>query len=265
MQYLICQEKKYPANSPQIFFLLKKMQYGNDIICKARSNLMMPIQKNSHSTCFFCLPQQVPAMVSQENRGHQKYIALFQKNFLEAFCSCARVLKGTMAAAGGSKGLPTVAWRTRSFAELVSAPPQPISEVVVPFRFPQVVDGEVCVQFSRDEIERSAAPFRFAMVMKFLKQRPSLDRIRAFINGCWGLVSQPVVSVMRKPRNVLVQFSLEADFIKAMSRESSEIDGVNYRNFQWTVDFSEEVEPVMAPIWINLPGLAPNFYQKSYL
>jgi hypothetical protein len=57
MQYLICQEKKkYPANSPQyiyiyiyiyIFYKKKKkkntrkqnMQYGNDIICKARSNL----------------------------------------------------------------------------------------------------------------------------------------------------------------------------------------------------------------------------------
>ncbi|GLT54683.1 hypothetical protein SLA2020_278640 [Shorea laevis] len=70
---------------------------------------------------------------------------------------------------------------------------------------------------------------------------------------------------MRKPRNVFVRFSLEADFIKAMSRESSEIDGVNYRNFQWTVDFSEDVEPVMAPVWIKLPGLAPNFYQESYL
>jgi hypothetical protein len=170
-----------------------------------------------------------------------------------------------MAAAGGSKGPPTVAGRTRSFAELVSVQPQPIPEVVIPFRSPQIVDGEVCVQFSREEIERSAAPFRFAMVMKFLKKRPFLDRIRAFIHGRWGLVSQPVVSAMRKPRNVFVRFALEEDFIKAMSRESSEIDGVNYRNFQWTVDFSEEVEPVMAPVWINLPGLAPNFYQESYL
>jgi hypothetical protein len=58
---------------------------------------------------------------------------------------------------------------------------------------------------------------------------------------------------------------LEADFIKAIPRESSEIDGVNYRNFQWTVDFSEEVEPVMAPVWINFPVLASNFYQESYL
>jgi hypothetical protein len=55
-------------------FVIKKMQYGNDIICKARSNLMMPIQKNSGSTCFFCLPQQVPTMLSQENRGHNKLV-----------------------------------------------------------------------------------------------------------------------------------------------------------------------------------------------
>jgi hypothetical protein len=47
-----------------LFFFKKKkntrkqnMQYGNDIICKAKSNLMMPLQKNSRSTCFFCLPQ----------------------------------------------------------------------------------------------------------------------------------------------------------------------------------------------------------------
>jgi hypothetical protein len=67
-------KKKYPANSPQNFFifiylfilLFKKMQYGNDIICKARSNMMMPIQKNSRLTCFSCLPQKVLAKFSQE-------------------------------------------------------------------------------------------------------------------------------------------------------------------------------------------------------
>jgi hypothetical protein len=55
-----------------ILFYLKKdkkkqnMQYGNDIICKAKSNLMMPLQKNSRSTCFFYLPQKVPAKFSKE-------------------------------------------------------------------------------------------------------------------------------------------------------------------------------------------------------
>jgi hypothetical protein len=32
-------------------------------------SLMMPIQKNSRSTYFFCLPQQVPAMLSHEKYG----------------------------------------------------------------------------------------------------------------------------------------------------------------------------------------------------
>jgi hypothetical protein len=65
-------EKKNPENPPQffflfiIFFIIKKMQYGKKIICKARSNLTMPIQKNSRSTCFFCLPQKVSAKLSQE-------------------------------------------------------------------------------------------------------------------------------------------------------------------------------------------------------
>jgi len=27
---------------------------------------MMPIQKSSRSTCFFCLPQQIPGQFSQE-------------------------------------------------------------------------------------------------------------------------------------------------------------------------------------------------------
>jgi len=75
-------DKKNPANSPNFFFFKKKKkknkkekrQNENDIIYKARSNLMMPIQKNSRSTCFFCLPQQVPAMLSQENRGHNKLV-----------------------------------------------------------------------------------------------------------------------------------------------------------------------------------------------
>jgi hypothetical protein len=60
-----------------LFFIFKKkkiMQYGNDIICKARSNLMMPIEKNSRTTCFFCLPQKVPAMLSQENRGQTQLV-----------------------------------------------------------------------------------------------------------------------------------------------------------------------------------------------
>jgi hypothetical protein len=95
MQYLICQ-KKYPANSPQYYyyyyyFLLKTNAiWKENIICMARSNLMMPIQKKkSCSTCFFCLPQTVPAMLSQENKGHNKLVPRLYSKHTNITSKCA--------------------------------------------------------------------------------------------------------------------------------------------------------------------------------
>jgi hypothetical protein len=60
-------EKKNPANSPKkLLFFIKKNAIWKNIICKARSNLMMPIQRSSRLTCFFCFPQKVPKKFSQE-------------------------------------------------------------------------------------------------------------------------------------------------------------------------------------------------------
>jgi hypothetical protein len=68
MQYLICQEnEKFPAISP--FFIINKKKCNMEITSYAKhdqtcESSMMPIEKNSRSACFFCLPQQVPAMLS---------------------------------------------------------------------------------------------------------------------------------------------------------------------------------------------------------
>lgn len=97
--------------------------------------------------------------------------------------------------------------------------------------------GRSSCSFPEKKLSILVASFRFSMVMKFLGQRPSLDRIHIFISGRWGLFAQPVILAMRKPRNVFFWFSFEEDFFKAMSHESSDIDGVSYQNFQWTVDF----------------------------
>ncbi|XP_040994284.1 uncharacterized protein LOC121240822 [Juglans microcarpa x Juglans regia] len=53
-----------------------------------------------------------------------------------------------------------------------------ILDVNIPLRQPKHVEGEVFVQFTKEELDRSAVPFRFSLVLKFLRQRPSLDRIR---------------------------------------------------------------------------------------
>ncbi|XP_041020462.1 uncharacterized protein LOC121262111 [Juglans microcarpa x Juglans regia] len=57
----------------------------------------------------------------------------------------------------------------------------------------------------------------------------------------------------------------EEDFFKALTREASNIDGAIYRVFRWNTNFKEDREPVYAPVWINLPGLPPNYYLESFL
>ncbi|XP_041009290.1 uncharacterized protein LOC121253324 [Juglans microcarpa x Juglans regia] len=148
---------------------------------------------------------------------------------------------------------------------MVTQSPQLIPEVEIMLRPLKVFDGVPYVSFTKEEIERSAQPFKFSLVMKFMRQRPSLDIIRAFIRSRWGLDSKPVVSAMLKARSVFVRFSNELDFIKAFSRETCDVEGVSYHIFQWYPEFDEENESPLVPIWITLPGLPPNFYHESFL
>jgi len=75
MQYLKCQEKINPANSPIFFKKKKKKKTKQQAIWKRHHmqrqdqtciRSMMPLQKNSRSTYFFYLPQKVPEQFSQE-------------------------------------------------------------------------------------------------------------------------------------------------------------------------------------------------------
>lgn len=107
---------------------------------------------------------------------------------------------------------------SHSFMDLVLDTPQPILKVVISFRTPKVEDGEVCVVFSKEEVENSAMLFKYSIVLKFLRQRPSLDAIIAFIRSRWGLNKQLVVSLMLKPRNVFIRMSNEKYFIEALTQ-----------------------------------------------
>ncbi|KAF5458293.1 hypothetical protein F2P56_022329 [Juglans regia] len=170
-----------------------------------------------------------------------------------------------MAAAEGHQAISVAAPRLRSFANMVLETPQHIPKVVVPFRSHKTIDGEVCVVFSKDELDRSAIPFQYSLIFKFLRRRPSLDSIRAFIRARWGLSNQLIISSMSRPQNVFVCLSLEEDFVKAFARENCEINGIPYRVFHWTTEFQKDQEPIRVPMWITLPGLPPNFYHESFL
>ncbi|XP_035546525.1 uncharacterized protein LOC118348597 [Juglans regia] len=70
---------------------------------------------------------------------------------------------------------------------------------------------------------------------------------------------------MWRSRNVFIRMTNEQDFVKAISRESCEVNGIQYRVFHWNPEFNEDEEPSLVPVWIVLPGLPPNFYHESFL
>ncbi|KAF5442561.1 hypothetical protein F2P56_035205 [Juglans regia] len=168
-----------------------------------------------------------------------------------------------MRTAGGQASSSALLAR-RSFADMVANAPQPIPVVEIPLRPLKVLDGEI-FSFSKDEITKSAEPFIFSLVLKFLRNRPSLDDIRSCIRRRWGLVDQPVVSSMAASRSMFVRFANEGDFKMAISRESCEMRGVPYRAFHWSTDYTDETESPVVPVWISLPGLPPNMFHESFL
>ncbi|KAF5468924.1 hypothetical protein F2P56_013032 [Juglans regia] len=153
----------------------------------------------------------------------------------------------------------------RTLADIVSDRPLPMPEVIVPMREAKLIEGELCFVFNKEEINRTATPFRFSVVLSFQRHRLSLDVIRGYIKNRWGLISMPVVGAMRRACNVLVRLTNEADFVTAMSREIMDIASVPYKIFHWTPTFNEYEESVLAPVWIFLPGLQPHFFHESTL
>lgn len=57
---------------------------------------------------------------------------------------------------------------SKSLADIVINRPQPLSRIDLPIIEPRFNDGEIFFLFSKAEINKSAEPFCFSMVLKFL-------------------------------------------------------------------------------------------------
>lgn len=57
----------------------------------------------------------------------------------------------------------------------------------------------------------------------------------------------------------------ESNFLKSLSRETMDVDDVPYCAFQWHLDFVEDKEPSLVPVWIFIVGLLPNIYHEPFL
>ncbi|XP_027127732.1 uncharacterized protein [Coffea arabica] len=157
--------------------------------------------------------------------------------------------------AGGHSPSPS----TKSFASLfANESPSPID-----LKKPAAHRGEPAIFFSREDIVKLAAPYKFALVGKFSHGRPKLDEVRRFFSKLD--LKNPVTIGHLDARHVLLRFTLEANFLLVWTRGLWQIGRFPMRVFRWSPDFHVNRESSLAPVWIALPCLPIHFFDKHSL
>ncbi|KAL5988270.1 hypothetical protein ACLOJK_036033 [Asimina triloba] len=82
-----------------------------------------------------------------------------------------------------------------SYAHAV-AKPADNPAFVMPMRFSVDINGELGFIFSEPEMAKAAEDYKFAIVLKFMRARPSIDNIRLNVVKMWGLLEVPTISFM---------------------------------------------------------------------
>ncbi|XP_019193970.1 PREDICTED: uncharacterized protein LOC109187973 [Ipomoea nil] len=143
----------------------------------------------------------------------------------------------------------------RTFADIL-----PDSNETSPLRPPERFKGMPAVTFSDRDVSQFSQKFKYALVGKFAKGRPSMADLRKTFDqivfgGAFslGLIDQ---------RHVLLNFDHETDFQRCWLRKSWSIRGYIMRIFKWTLDFRPDMESPIVPVWIAFEGLPPHLQDK---
>ncbi|KAL6012688.1 hypothetical protein ACLOJK_003177 [Asimina triloba] len=113
----------------------------------------------------------------------------------------------------------------RSYASVVFNPVDNPS-FKIPLQFPVDIHGKLGFVFSKTEMTKVAEEYKFAIVMKFLRVRPSIDVIRLKVVKKWGLIEIPIISFM-DDFHVLIQMKNERDFMHGWAREGRVMVGTD--------------------------------------
>lgn len=126
-------------------------------------------------------------------------------------------------------------------------------------------EGNPAISFSSTDMERGHnLIMKHVIVLKFSSIRPSLEAIRDSINRTWRVFGEFALGLL-DPRHVLVRLDSEEEVQKALSRDSFHIRGVRFKAFRWHTGFSLTMDPILASIWVKLPGLPFKFFHPMLL
>ncbi|XP_019186523.1 PREDICTED: uncharacterized protein LOC109181225 [Ipomoea nil] len=129
-----------------------------------------------------------------------------------------------------------------------------------PLRTPGRYKGMPAISFTDQDIQQFPQKFRFALVGKFSKGRPSMAELRMTFDqiGFGGAFSLGLLD----QRHVLINFDLETNFQRCWLRKSWSVRGFIMRIFKWSPDFRLDIESPIVPVWIAFDGLPAHLQDK---
>ncbi|PIN11890.1 hypothetical protein CDL12_15503 [Handroanthus impetiginosus] len=119
------------------------------------------------------------------------------------------------------------------------------------------------IKFSEQEMADLSKPFNFALIGKFSHGYPPMQTLRLKMAG-FGLKGDFNIGVLNI-KHVLIRLTLEEDYTRLWMRQLWFFDGFPMRLFKWTPTFNPREESSLIPVWINLPNLPIQFFNKNAL
>ena len=160
----------------------------------------------------------------------------------------------------GVGGQPLLAKIPQSFSDLFTSPTAPAFSAQATASTHR---GEPALIFSQEVIHKLSDPFRYALVGKFARGRPSLELVRKFFVTLD--LKQPVSVGLLDPRHILIRVADERDYHRLWLRAVWYVQGRPMKLFKWTPSFHVDREPSVVPVWVSLPKLPIHLFNRECL
>ncbi|KAL0430588.1 UNVERIFIED_CONTAM: hypothetical protein Sradi_0684800 [Sesamum radiatum] len=171
-----------------------------------------------------------------------------------------------MSAAAGGLSPPSRSYRDAVAGAIVRSQPRSVSFDAATFRPMGMLtrdQGMKVLRFTLEEIDRLSKPFRYSLVGKFSYGYPSMQNLRRWMlaQGFRGDFSVGAINI----RHIFIKFALEKDYTKLWLKSIWFVDGFPMRVFKWTPTFNPREESPIISVWVRLPELPIQFFDKDAL
>ncbi|KAG5599737.1 hypothetical protein H5410_031107 [Solanum commersonii] len=128
----------------------------------------------------------------------------------------------------------------------------------------ELLEGKPVVSFSKEENDRLAEICKLTIVGKFMRIRPSIEKIREDFSKNIPIKGSAKIGVYIM-YHVFIDFDLEEDHINVYGQNFLNICNTQMKLLKWTLNFKPEAETTLAPVWVNLPDLRWHFFEWEAL